>query len=161
MQKVSDAPRPSTSKFLGEHITAPTKPYGDEPDDRVTFNLPDQKLGNFGDLGRVAMYVDELLLRTVQKIAHHELPYSGGWSWRANHEFESSPDDLLMRSFSWVPTSVGATTDGSMEPSIMVFVQAPWVLSARDFKLMYSTREVCPLWHREQIIDSLSDAEQS
>src|SRR5258707_13657 len=83
---------------------------------------------------------------------------SRNWTWIMNDEIEDSTDRALMRSFSWLcwpieeDSAMGSSSEAgpslllSLEergdPTIILFVQAPWILTKEDFKLFWMLQSV-------------------
>lgn len=121
-----------------------------------------RQLGPAATLPKVTQWVEEFVLRTVQRTVHISLPHSEEWRWVAIDDYANSSnyDVGLIRSFQWItPVRDDRTLDydwagpspnynlpgialDRTEPSIIVFVQAPWVLSQRDFKNFVHTKSV-------------------
>ena len=145
----------SIEEIPGDWITAPAK----TPSDRV-WHLPSARFEPPSDLGKIASIIDETVLRTIERAMHLNNPREASreWTWIMNDEFEGNIDRAYMRSFSWMSWSIeedsgmGNSSDNdpspplSLEersnPAIILFVQAPWILTKEDFKLFWTLESV-------------------
>ena len=155
LSTVIDGYDESIEDIPGEWITAPAK----APSDR-TWLLPCAHFEPPSDLGKIASIIDEIVLRTNERAMHvnnpHEAPRE--WTWILNDEFEDNVDRALIRTFSWMNWSMeedsaihNLSEDDSSQPlslemrsdpTIILFVQAPWILTKEDFKLFWTLESV-------------------
>jgi hypothetical protein len=145
----------SIEDIPGEWITAPAK----APSDRI-WHLPSARFEPPNDLGKIASIIDEIVLRTNERAMHVNNPREASreWTWIMNDEFEDNIDRGLMRSFSWMSWPVEEDSGmrnsseedpsstlsfgGRNNPTIILFVQAPWILTKEDFKLFWTLESV-------------------
>jgi len=111
--------------------------------------VPDHILRQPHHIGNVAFWVDEGPLRTIQRICHITIPETHDFNWWNYDEVEGSdPDRDLMRVYGWARQQPMEEPDGCMtieplDPTLLVFVQPPWILSSRDMLQFYKCKEVC------------------
>jgi hypothetical protein len=145
----------SIEYMLGEWITAPAKAASDR-----VWHLPDTHFEPPSDLGKIASIIDEIVLRTNERAMHVNNPREASreWTWIMNDEFEENIDRVLMRSFSWMRWPIdeesgmsGESEDGPSpplslqehgNPTTILFVQAPWILTKEDFRLFWTLESV-------------------
>ena len=152
----------SIEDIPGEWITAPAKASPDR-----YWHLPWARFEPPSDLGKIASIIDEVVLRTNERAMHVNNPHEASreWTWIINDEFEDNVDRALIRTFSWMNWSMEEDSgmnnlsdeDWSQPPSleirsdptIILFVQAPWILTKEDFKLFWTLESVryIPLPH--------------
>ena len=145
----------SIEDIRGEFITAPAKASSDR-----VWRLPNARFEPPSDLGKIASIIDEIVLRTNERAMHVNNPHeaSRDWTWIINDEFEDNIDRALIRTFSWMNWPI--EVDGEMNnlsdddpsrrlslethsnPTIILFVQAPWILTKEDFKLFWTLESV-------------------
>jgi len=145
----------SIEDIPGEWITAPAKASSDR-----VWHLPNARFEPPSDLGKVASIIDEIVLRTNERAMHVNNPREAfrEWTWIMNDELEDNIDRALMRSFSWIRWSTEEdngmsnssadepaaplSLEGRGNPTIILFVQAPWILTKEDFKLFWTLESV-------------------
>ena len=145
----------SIEDIPGEWITAPAKLSSDR-----AWHLPIARFEPPSDLGKIASIIDEIVLRTNEHAMHVNNPREAfrEWTWIMNDELEDNIDRGLMRSFSWMSWSteedsgmsdssedepaVPLAMEGRGNPTIILFVQAPWILTKEDFKLFWTLESV-------------------
>lgn len=145
----------SIEDIPGDWITAPAK----DPSDRI-WHLPSARFEPPRNLGKIASIIDEIVLRTNERAMHVNNPRqaSRDWTWIMNDEFEDNIDQALMKSFSWMSWSIEEDSgmnnsteedllpplslEGRGNPTIILFVQAPWILTKEDFKLFWTLESV-------------------
>lgn len=150
-----NSPRQDASNLEGECVTVPALGQyqdprtQDEADARFSWIVPDHILRQPHHIGNVALWVDEGPLRTIQRICHITIPETHDFNWWNYDEIEGSdPDRNLIRTFGWARQQPVEEPDGRMtieplDPTLLVFVQPPWILSSRDMLQFYKCREVC------------------
>lgn len=139
----------------GDWITAPAKASSD-----CFWHLPSPCFEPPSDLGKIASIIDEIVLRTNERAMHvnHPREASNEWTWIINDEFENNIDRALMRTFSWMSwpmeedsgmnnlsgddPSAPLSLERRSNPTIKLFVQAPWILTKEDFKLFWTLEYV-------------------
>lgn len=145
----------SIEDIPGEWITAPAKASSER-----LWHLPRAHFEPPSDLGKIASIIDEIVLRTNEHAMHVNNPHEASreWAWIMNDEHEDNVDRGLMRSFSWMSWSIeedsgmiNSPEDGLLpplslaersNPSVILFVQAPWILTKEDFKLFWTLESV-------------------
>jgi hypothetical protein len=145
----------SIEDIPGEWITAPAKAPSD-----CLWHLPSARFEPPSDLGKIASIIDEIVLRTNERAMHVNNPReaSSEWTWIINDEFEDNVDRALMRTFSWMSwpieedSGMNSLSDDNpsqrlslerrSKPTIILFVQAPWILTKEDFKLFWTLETV-------------------
>jgi len=121
----------------------------EEADARFSWMVPDHTLRQPHHIGNVALWVDEGPLRTIQRICHITIPETLDFNWWNYDETEGSdPDRSLIRVFGWarqqpIEEQDGRITIEPQDPTLLVFVQPPWILSSRDMLQFYKCKEVC------------------
>lgn len=150
-----NTPQPDASNPEGECVTVPALGQyqnprtQDQADARFSWIVPDHILRQPHHIGNVALWVDEGPLRTIQRICHITIPETHDFNWWNYDEIEGSdPDRKLIRTFGWARQQPVEEPDGRMtieplDPSLLVFVQPPWILSSRDMLQFYKCKEVC------------------
>jgi len=139
----------------GDWITAPAKASSN-----WVWHLPSARFEPPSDLGKIASIIDEIVLRTNERAMHVNSPREAPreWTWIINDEFEDNVDRALMRTFSWMSwpveedsgmnnfsnddPSLPLSLERRSNPTIILFVQAPWVLTKEDFKLFWTLESV-------------------
>lgn len=123
------------------------------------FQVPTTSLERPNDIGKVAIWVDTFYLRSSQRAVHIGEPLTVDWEWIPSDEYEVGVDKGLIRTWEWVEvskerdeemidgesTARGSTSNGrpnSGPPSMIAFVQAPWILSTQDFKEFWRCSEM-------------------
>lgn len=131
---------------LGQYHNARTR---DEADTRFNWMVADHTLRHPHHIGNVALWVDEGPLRTIQRICHITIPETRDFNWWNYDEIEGSdPDRNLIRTYGWARQQPFEEPDGRitiepLDPTLLVFVQPPWILSSRDMLQFYKCKEVC------------------
>lgn len=154
LNNVPNTLRPDAADIPGEAITVPgltqhpNPRTADEAAIRFNWMVPDHVPRPTMTLGQVAYWIDEGPLRTIQRICHITIPETRDFNWWNYDEIEpSEPDRALVRMFGWARQQPMEEPDGSItyepqQPSLLVFVQAPWILSSRDLLQFYKCKEV-------------------
>ena len=133
------------NRDTGEHLTIPVPAY--------TFYVPDKVIGRPSDFDRcvylecilltfaqaatsLMRWVIEYPLDTVQRIMHVAFPETEKWCFSA---LLPDVDDSLFRGLTWNLSESGI----SVESTVAVLVQPPWIASAQDLEHFVNCIEVC------------------
>lgn len=87
---------------------------------------------------RVAKWVAEYPLETVQRIMHLLFPITADYSFDSENRMEV--DEEIFRHITWSPTAT--MTPSVDKQSITVVIQPPWILSPKDLELFATCRSV-------------------
>ncbi|KAF7793007.1 hypothetical protein EIP86_004112 [Pleurotus ostreatoroseus] len=132
------------NRDTGEHLTIPVPAY--------TFYVPDKVIGRPSDFDRcvylecilltlaqaatsLMRWVIEYPLDTVQRIMHVAFPETEKWCFSAPLP---DVDDSLFRGLTWNLSESGI----SVESTVAVLVQPPWIASAHDLEHFVSCIEL-------------------
>ena len=149
--------RSDAANLEGECVTVPALGQYQNPrtqeeaNARFSWRLPDHILRQPYHIGNVALWVDEGPLRTIQRLCHITIPETHDFNWWNYDEIEGSdPDRILIRVYGWARQQPIEEPDGRItiepqDPTLLVFVQPPWILSSRDMLQFYKCKEVCVL----------------
>jgi hypothetical protein len=149
-----NSPRPDAADLEGECVTVPALGQYKNPrtpDDasaRFSWDVPDHILRHPHHIGNVALWIDEGPLRTIQRICHITIPETRDFNWWNYDELEGlDPDRHLIRVYGWARQQPMMEPDGRItiepqDPTLLVFVQPPWILSSRDMLQFYKCKEV-------------------
>jgi len=150
-----NSPLPDATDLEGECVTVPALGQYQNPrtqeeaDVRFSWTVPDHILRQPYHIGNVALWVDEGPLRTIQRICHITIPETHDFNWWNYDEIEGpDPDRNLIRIYGWARHQPMEEPDGRItiepqNPTLLVFVQPPWILSSRDMQQFYKCKEVC------------------
>lgn len=131
----------------------PNFPLGIEDEDMVTgkrltipaspsFNLPALPLGCANDIDRVSVWLDQLPFETVGRLLH--IVYANTDNWKFVLQEDDETDYKIFRHYLWTTNDFPKSLIS--EQSVVVIVQPPWILTAKDLHEFADcpTFPVCP-----------------
>ncbi|KAI0928796.1 hypothetical protein AcW2_004685 [Taiwanofungus camphoratus] len=134
-------------EFLDDHV--PSHPLDADNEDESTgeaisipcypqYNITRKSLGKPANAARVAKWVAEYPLETVQRIMHLLFPITANYSFDSENRMEV--DEEIFRHITWSPTAT--VTPSVDKQSITVVIQPPWILSPKDLELFATCRSL-------------------
>lgn len=108
------------------------------------FHLLETQLLRVSNLNKICHWVELIVMHTARTILRTAFPIMKNWTLSSEESYHRDVDGELFRQIYMINRNSEATPEeysNTLNPMV-VFVQAPWVLSPKDFELFTSRRTV-------------------
>jgi hypothetical protein len=112
------------------------------------FDVNETSMSWVSNLRKISDWVEFIVMHTARALIHSAFPDTINWTISSSETRHLEMDSNLIREVYMLNRNTEATPEhyNSNLTPLMVFVQAPWVLSPKDFNLLTSRRTVSDMW---------------